>query len=123
MAGAARRYGLGLLYILQEPASLERNGLMPHPRRLVNPKIPRFSNLVRSDTPAIQSPLAHENAPGNSLPAPSQQPFNPHVAVYTFAFVTILVGGLFVGAKSKEVMNNREVANLLRPADEATTRV
>jgi hypothetical protein len=89
----------------------------------VNPKIPRFSNLVRSDAPAIQSPLAHENAPANGLPAPSQQPFNPRVAAYTLAFVTVLVGGIFIGAKSRDVMNNREVANILKFTDEATNRV
>lgn len=86
---------------------------MPHPKRLVNPKIPRFSNIIKSDAPALQSPYAHENAPVNGLPAPAKQPFNPKVAAYTFAFVSVLVGGLYVGAKSKDIMESREVFVLI----------
>jgi hypothetical protein len=85
-------------------------GVMPHPRRLVNPKIPRFSNIVKSDAPAaLQSPHAHENLPVNGLPAPAKQPFNPRVAAYTLAFVSVLVGGLYIGAKWKEITEFREV--------------
>src|ERR1700737_5026367 len=79
---------------------------MPHPRRLPTPKVPRFSNIVKSDTPAIQSPYPHENV--NVLPS-SQQQFNPRVAVYTLAFITVIVGGVIVGAKSKDWMALREV--------------
>lgn len=87
---------------------------MPHPRRLPSPKIPRFSSIVRSDeAPALQSPHAHENAPLNALPAPNQQPFNPKVAAYTLAFVSVLIGGLYIGAQSKTFMQNWEVCTLV----------
>jgi hypothetical protein len=86
---------------------------MPHPKRLVNPKIPRFSSIIKSDAPALQSPHAHENAPVDGLPAPSKQPFNPKVAAYTFAFVSVLVGGLYIGATSSDVLKNREVSYFL----------
>ena len=86
---------------------------MPHPRRLPTPKIPRFSTIVKSDeAPALQSPHAHENAPLNGLPAPAQQPFNPRVAAYTFAVLGVLIGGLYIGAQSKEIMQNWEVCTL-----------
>src|SRR5438046_6125815 len=86
---------------------------MPHPRRLPTPKIPRFSSIVKPDeAPALQSPHAHENAPLNGLPAPTQQPFNPKVAAYTFGFVSVLIGGLYIGAQSKEFMQNWEVCTL-----------
>ena len=86
---------------------------MPHPRRLPTPKIPRFSSIVKSDeAPALQSPHAHENSPLNSLPAPAQQSFNPRVAAYTFAFVSVLIGGLYIGAQSKDFMQNWEVLAL-----------
>ena len=84
---------------------------MPHPRRGKAPKIPRFSQIVKADAPALPSPLVHENAvPENALPAPpEQQKFNPHVAAYTAAFIGVLVGGLVVGVKSKDFMAAREV--------------
>jgi hypothetical protein len=83
---------------------------MPHPRRGKAPKIPRFSQIVKADAPALQSPLPHENVSGNALPAPpKQQTFNPRVAAYTAAFVGVLVGGLVVGVKSKDFMEAREV--------------
>ena len=85
---------------------------MPHPRRGKAPKVPRFSQIVKADAPALQSPLAHENNPANALPAPpEQQKFNPRVAAYTAAFVSVMVGGLFVGVKSKEFTAAREVIN------------
>jgi hypothetical protein len=85
---------------------------MPHPRRGTAPKIPRFSQIVKADVPALQSPLTHENVPNNALPAPpEQQKFNPRVAAHTAAFVSVLVVGLFVGVKSKEIMAAREVIN------------
>jgi len=87
---------------------------MPHPRRLAAPKIPRFSSIVRSDeVPALQSPHAHENAHLNGLPAPNQQPFNPKAAAFTFAFVSVLIGGLYIGAQSKDFMQNWEVCILV----------
>ena len=86
---------------------------MPHPRRLPTPTIPRFSSIVRSDeAPALQSPHAHENAPLNGLPAPNQQPFNPKVAAFTLTFVSVLIGGLYIGAQSKDFMQNWEVCTL-----------
>jgi hypothetical protein len=92
--------------------SCQGGGAMPHPRRGTAPKIPRFSQIVKADAPALQSPLTHENVPDNALPAPpEQQKFNPRVAAYTAAFVSVLVAGLFVGVKSKEIMAAREVFN------------
>ena len=83
---------------------------MPHPKRFVNPKIPRFSDIVKSDVPTLQSPHAHENDPLNSSPSLTKsQPFNPRVAAYTFAFVGVIVGGVVLGAKSKEMMQNHKV--------------
>src|SRR5271170_5146448 len=82
---------------------------MPHPRTKINSKIPRFSSIVKSDAPAIESPHAHENSPVKSLSAPENQPFNPRVAAYTLAFVAVLVGGLFLGATSKDIMANWKV--------------
>jgi hypothetical protein len=81
---------------------------MPHPRRLPKANIPRFSQIVKSDAPALQSPHARENVDGTALPAPARE-FNPRVALYTFAFVSVLIGGLTLGAKSKEIMERREV--------------
>jgi hypothetical protein len=92
---------------------------MPHPKRLVNPKIPRFSSIIKSDAPALQSPHVRENAPVDGLPAPSKQPFNSRVAAYTFAFVSVLVGGLYIGATSKDVLKNREVSCLLVNSNES----
>jgi hypothetical protein len=77
----------------------------------VNYKIPRFSSIVKLDAPAIQSPHAHENVPAIGLPAPEKVPFNPRVAAYTFAFITILIGGIFVGAMSKDYMEKVEVVH------------
>ena len=77
---------------------------MPHPRRLPTPKIPRFSSIVK-DVPVITSPHSHENV---GLSAPSQQ-FNPRVAGYTIAFVSVLVGGVIVGAMYKDFMDTQEV--------------
>jgi hypothetical protein len=91
-----------------------KGGQMPHPRRGKAPKIPRFSQIVKADdAPALPSPLVHENAvPENALPAPpDQQKFNSRVAAYTAAFVGVLVGGLFVGVKSKDFVAAREVYN------------
>ena len=85
---------------------------MPHPRRGTAPKIPRFSQIVKADVPALQSPLTHENVPDNALPAPpEQQKFNPRVAAYTAAFVSVLVVGLLEGVKSKDIMAAREGFN------------
>jgi hypothetical protein len=67
---------------------------MPHPKRIKPPKIPRFSAIVKSEAPALESPHAHENKR-------QSQKFNPNVAVYTFAFVATLLGGLYIGASSK----------------------
>lgn len=75
---------------------------------MLTTKIPRFSNIVGSEVPVIQSPRGHEN--GNALPAPEQRQFNPRVAGYTLAFITVLIGGLVVGAKSKDYMDRREVS-------------
>ena len=82
-----------------------------HRRRLVTPKIPRFSNIVKSDeAPALQSPYAIENSAVNVLAAPApRQRFNPRVAAYTFAFVGVLLGGLHIGAKSKDLKQSWEV--------------
>ena len=86
---------------------------MPHPRRGKAPKIPRFSQIVKADAPALPSPLVQENAvSGNALPAPEEQlKFNPRVAAYTAAFVGVLVGGLVVGVMSKDFMQAREVSH------------
>jgi len=80
---------------------------MPHPRSKQISKIPQFSKIVNS-APALQSPIISENEAIRGLPAPEQQPFNPRVAMYTLAFVGVLVGGLTVGVKSKEIMERWE---------------
>lgn len=95
---------------------------MPHPSRIKAPKasIPRFSNIVNSDAPAIQSPYAHENAPKS---ASVKREFNHRVAAYTLAFVGILLGGLYVGFMSREVMDNNAVSHRGIALTEATEGV
>jgi hypothetical protein len=84
---------------------------MPVPRKIVIPKVPKFSELVGSNAPAaLTSPLKHENASiTEQWQSPEQQKFNPRVAVYTAAFVGVLIGGLFVGFKSREIMDYKKV--------------
>ena len=95
---------------------------MPHPSRIRTPKnsIPRFSNIVKSDAPAIQSPHAHENALNSGS---VKREFNPRVAAYTLAFVGILLGGLYIGFMSREVMDNHTVSSRGITLTEATEGV
>jgi hypothetical protein len=95
---------------------------MPHPRSKQISKIPQFSKLVNSP-PALESPILGENEAIRGLPAPEQQRFNPRVALYTMAFVGVLVGGLVVGVKSKEIMERWEVFHLDSNLMVATKRV
>ena len=78
---------------------------MPHPRRPLTAKIPRFSSIVKSEAPALESPHAHENSSSRA----AEQKFNPRVAAYTLGFVGVLIGGLYIGATSKDIMANWEV--------------
>jgi hypothetical protein len=94
---------------------------MPHPRSKQISKIPQFSKLVNSP-PALESPILSENEAIRGLPAPEQR-FNPRVALYTMAFVGVLVGGLVVGVKSREIMERREVIYLGSKLIVATKRV
>lgn len=96
---------------------------MPHPKRIIKPKIPRFSQLVGSDAPALQSPIVSENRGPERLTAPEKEPFNARVAAYTFAFVGVMLGGLFVGVKSKEIMERRQVVGLKSLLMIATQRI
>jgi hypothetical protein len=89
---------------------------MPHPRSKQISKIPQFSKIVNS-APALQSPIISENETIRGLPAPEQQPFNPRVAMYTLAFVGVLVGGLTLGVKSKEIMERWEVSRFISVVD------
>jgi len=79
---------------------------MPHPKKaLIKPKTTPFSKLIKSvDAPALTSPIESENEGGRA----KKQPFSPGVAMYTVAFVSVLVGGLYVGAKSKDFMDTRQ---------------
>jgi hypothetical protein len=88
---------------------------MPHPRRITAPvKIPRFSQLVPSEVPALQSPLANENHGDDNklLDAPAEKhSFNPWAAKTTAALLAVLLGGLFIGVQSKEFMQSHEVVH------------
>jgi len=95
---------------------------MPHPKRIVKPKIPRFSQLVGSDTPALQSPIVSENRRPDRLAAPEKEPFNARVAAYTFAFVGVMLGGLFVGVKSKEITERRQVVGFQVIIDDSNAK-
>ena len=70
-------------------------------------KIPRFSSIIKSDAPAIESPLSHENS--DALPTVEQKQFHPRVAIYTALFVGALIGGVLIGARSKDMIDNQEV--------------
>jgi hypothetical protein len=94
---------------------------MPHPRSKQIAKIPQFSKIV-NPAPALQSPIVSENEAIRGLPAPEQQSFNPRVAMYTFAFVGVLVGGLTMGVKSQEIMERREVGRFISVVDASNGR-
>ena len=79
---------------------------MPHPKKaLLKPKTTPFSKLIKSvDAPALTSPIESENEGERK----KKQRFSPGVAMYTLAFVSVLVGGLYIGVKSNDFMDMRE---------------
>jgi len=89
---------------------------MVHPRRATETvRVPRFSELVgnssTNSSPSLPSPLASENVPRGGPPPPQvKKPFNPRVAAYSLAFITVIVGGIYLGATSKDVMDRWEVS-------------
>ena len=96
---------------------------MPHPRRIVASKVPRFSELVGSTAPALQSPLKHENTALEPPKPIEKQPFNPRAAAYTLAFVSVLIGGLYTGFQYRESTDRRKVCYCVRETDEGTTAI
>ena len=85
---------------------------MPHPRRIVTPKVPRFSELVGSTAPALQSPLKHEKTSLEPTQQDDKQSFNPRVAAYTLLFVSVLIGGLYAGFQYRVITDRRKVSLL-----------
>ena len=80
---------------------------MPHPRRATGEvNVPRFSELVGNSSPYLPEPAAN-----TTLPAPPAKrlPFSPRVAAYTLAFVATIVGGIYLGATSRDMMEQWEV--------------
>lgn len=97
---------------------------MVHPSRATGPvRVPRFSELVGSDSPqaALPSPYATERTAHIFPPPPAvKRKFNPRVAAYSLAFVTVIVGGIYLGAVSRNVMERWQVLVLAANANEAT---
>ena len=84
-----------------------RSQEMPHPRRATGEvNVPRFSELVGNTSPYLPEPAAN-----TTLPAPPAKrlPFSPRVAAYTLAFVATIVGGIYLGATSRDMMEQWEV--------------
>lgn len=98
-----------------------------HPRRATGPvRIPRFSELVSSNTPtdSLPSPYASERTSHIFPPPPdTKRKFSPRVAAYSVAFVTVIIGGIYIGAASKDMMERWKVASLGVKVNEATETV
>ena len=100
-----------------------------HPRRATGPvRIPRFSELVNSNAPSdpsLPSPYATERTSHIFRPPPdtSKRKFSPRVAAYSVAFVTVIIGGIYIGAASKDMMDRWKVCPLGGKTNEATDTV
>lgn len=99
--------GRGLCSLSVHQGGFVRSQEMPHPRRATGEvNVPRFSELVGNTSPYLPEPAAN-----TTLPAPPAKrlPFSPRVAAYTLAFVATIVGGIYLGATSRDMMEQWEV--------------